>query len=575
VAGLATSFGSGAMTNSMDDIAGNAKAMLIIGSNTTEQHPVFGTKIRQAVLRRKVKLIVADPRKIDMTEFATLHLRHRPGTDVALINGLMYIILEKGWEDSDFIAHRTEGFDEFKTTVMQYPPDKVADITRVPVEKLYEAAEILATNKPMAVMWAMGITQHIVGVRNVMDLANLQMLLGNLGVPGSGVNPLRGQNNVQGACDMGALPNVFPGYQAVTDPKVREKFAAAWGLAKDEGGGMRDEVVSRQRSAVSLSDKVGMTVTEMMPGILDGKTHALYILGEDPVMSDPNSSHIRHCLNQCDFIVLQEIFPSETSKYADVLLPGVSFAEKTGTFTNTERRIQICRKAIEPAGEAREDWRIIADLAKCIVAEGDRRPRDGTHAGWDYADASAIMAEINALTPSYAGVTHERLERGERLQWPVKGVDQPSTPILHIGQFTRGKGKFAPIDHIPPAEMPDDQYPMLLSTGRVLYHWHGGEMTRRAKGLMEIYGRPLIEVNPDDAARMGLNGGRRVRVTSRRGSIEAEAWVTDRVPPGMVYANFHFPEASANELTIAALDPVAKIPEYKICAVAVEAVVAR
>ena len=540
------------MTNPFDDIVTNAQSMLIIGSNTTEQHPVFGAMIRQAVLKRKVKLVVADPRRIDITEFATLHLRHKPGTDIALINGLMYIILEKGWEDQKFITERTEGFEDFKATVMQYPPDKVAQTTRVPIDKLYEAAEILATNKPMAVMWAMGITQHIVGVRNVMDLANLQMLLGNLGVPGGGVNPLRGQNNVQGACDMGALPNVYPGYQSVTVEDAQKKFEAAWG--------------------VPLSNKVGLTVTEMMPGILTGKVHALYILGEDPVMSDPDSAHIRKCMEACDFVVLQEIFPSETSKYADVLLPGVTFAEKTGTFTNTERRIQMVHEAIETMSDAREDWKIIADLAQRIIALGPRQPIGGTHAAWSYASTSDIMNEINALTPSYAGVTHDRLENGERLHWPVKSIEHLGTPILHVGQFPRGKGKFAPIDHVPPAELPDDDYPYLLSTGRVLYHWHGGEMTRRAEGLMAIYGHALIEVNPDDAAKLGLNGSKRVRVTSRRGSIEAEAWVTDRVPPGMVYANFHFPEANANELTQASLDPVAKIPEYKISAVKVERV---
>jgi len=287
-------------------------------------------------------------------------------------------------------------------------------------------------------------------------------------------------------------------------------------------------------------------------------------------MSDPDTTHIRHCLSECDFILLQEIFPSETSVYADVLLPGVSFAEKTGTFTNTERRVQIVRKAVEPPGEAREDWRIIAELAKRVLAEGKRKVVGGAHAGWDYSGTAQIMTEIGALTPSYAGISHERLERGDRLLWPVRDAGHAGTPILHTTQFARGRGKFAPIEHIPPAELPDDDYPMVLNTGRVLYHWHGGEMTRRASGLMQIYGRPLIEVNPDDAERLGLDGNKRVRVTSRRGSIEAEAWVTDRVPPGMVFANFHFPEASANELTIAALDPVAKIPEYKVCAVRVE-----
>jgi formate dehydrogenase major subunit/formate dehydrogenase alpha subunit len=313
-----------------------------------------------------------------------------------------------------------------------------------------------------------------------------------------------------------------------------------------------------------------MTVTEMIPAALDGKIRALYILGEDPVMSDPDSHHIRRCLSACEFILLQEIFPSETAPYADVLLPGSSFAEKSGSFTNTERRVQKVRKAVEPPGEALPDWQITSALARRILEHGPRRPAQAPYAGWEYPDTDAIMQEIAALTPSYTGVSHARLEAGERLQWPVKDMDHPGTPILHIGQFTRGKGKFSSIEHIPPAELPDDEYPMLLSTGRVLYHWHGGEMTRRAGGLLQVYGQSLIELNPEDASHMGIhNGDKKVRITSRRGSIVAQAWVTDRVPPGMVYANFHFPEASANELTIAALDPVAKIPEYKICAVKV------
>jgi formate dehydrogenase major subunit/formate dehydrogenase alpha subunit len=560
----------------MDDVAANAGTFFIIGSNTTEQHPVFGAMIRQAIRQRGAKLVVADPRKIDITEFATLHLRQRPGTDIALINGLMYIILEKGWEDKAFIADRTENFDEFKATVMNYTPQKVAEITSIPVEKLYEAAEIIVKNSPMAVIWAMGITQHIVGVRNVMDLANLQMLLGNMGKPGSGVNPLRGQNNVQGACDMGGLPNVFPAYQPVTSPEVIEKFAKAWGL--DHGPQTTDNGPSSMVNG--LSSKVGLTVTEMMPGIIEGKIEALYILGEDPVMSDPDTKHIRHCLEELDFFVLQEIFPSETAVYADVLLPGVSFAEKTGTFTNTERRVQMVNKAIEPLGDARPDWWITAEIAKRILfllssADGEEKRKidmAAPWAKWDYENTSQIMSEINALTPSYGGITHERLLKGERLQWPCPAADHPGTPILHTKQFTRGKGKFMPIDHVPPAEKPDDDYPMVMSTGRVLYHWHGGEMTRRAKGLMEVYGQALVELNPTDAERLGVNGNKTLRVTSRRGSIVAQAWVTDRVPPGMVYANFHFPEASANELTLAALDPVSKIPEYKVTAVKVELV---
>ncbi len=550
MAGLAASFGSGAMSNSMEDVANAAQAILIIGSNTTEQHPVFGTMLRRAVNKRGLKIVVADPRKIDITEFAVLHLQQKPGTDIALLNGLMYIILEKGWEDKTFIEERCEGFDEFKETVMQYPPEKAAAITGIPMEKLYLAAEILSVNRPSAVIWAMGITQHITGVRNVMSLANLQMLLGNMGKPGSGVNPLRGQNNVQGACDMGGLPNVYPAYQSVTNPEAQKMFQEAWGA--------------------TAPLKVGLTVTEMIPNLADGSVKALYILGEDPVMSDPDTNHIRHCLDSAEFIVLEEIFPTETSPYADVLLPGVSFAEKTGTFTNTERRVQMVHKAIEPLGDARPDWWIIAEVAKRMVEGGGRQIASGKYAGWEYPDTSSIMAEINALTPSYGGITHARLEHGKGLQWPCTNADHPGTPILHTKQFSRGRGKFMPIDHVSPAELPDDEYPMFLNTGRVLYHYHGGEMTRRASGLMAVYSQPLVEVNPDDAATLGISGTKRVKISSRRGSIEAEAWVTDRVPPGMVYANFHFPEASANELTIAALDPIAKIPEYKICAVKVE-----
>jgi formate dehydrogenase major subunit/formate dehydrogenase alpha subunit len=551
------------MTNSIEDITEQAQAFFVIGSNTTEQHPVIGMRIRQAVRQRGAVLIVADPRRIALTDFAVLHLRQKPGTDVALVNGLMNIILENGWEDKEFIAARTEGFDEFKVMVEQYTPEMASDITGVPIEQLYKAAELLAQNKPASVLWAMGITQHITGVRNVMSLANLQMLLGNMGVPGGGTNPLRGQNNVQGACDLGGLPNVFPGYQPVASSEARKKFAQAWGLQLSD-----------------LSDKVGMAVTEMMPAAAEGKLKAFYILGEDPIMSDPDTNHIRHCLATCDFVLLQEIFPSETAPYADVLLPGASFAEKDGTFTNTERRIQKVNKALQAPGESRPDWWITSELAKRVLAEGNRQVREAQYSSWDYDNTVQILDEIAALTPSYAGASHERLDHGETFQWPVKDASHPGTPILHVGQFARGLGKFNPIEHVPPAELPDDEYPMVLSTGRVLYHWHGGQMTRRSKGLLEIYPQALIEVNEDDAAKLGLdpspdsgqNGNNRVRVSSRRGSIEAKALVTDRVPPGMVYANFHFPEASANELTIAALDPVAKIPEYKVCAVKVEAV---
>jgi formate dehydrogenase alpha subunit len=552
VAGLAASFGSGAMTNSMDDIASQANLVFVTGSNTTEQHPVFGTMLRQAVLRRGATLIVADPRRIDLTEFAALHLRMKPGTDIAMLNGLMHIILENGWEDKSFIESRTEGYDDFAANIQKCNPEITSEITGIPVEKLYQAARMLGTIKPGAVLWAMGITQHTVGVQNVQTLANLQMLLGNLGIPGGGINPLRGQNNVQGACDMGALPNVYPAYQPVIQDQIRNKFEAAWGI--------------------SLNPKIGMGVTEVIPAAGTGKIKALYILGEDPVMSEPDANHVRHCLEELDFMVLQEIFPSETSVYADVILPGVSFAEKDGTYTNTERRVQLVRKALSPMGEARQDWEITSEIARRILAKDKREFAIGAlHAGWDYTSPAQIMDEIASLAPSYAGVSHQRLKNGERLQWPVTSINHPGTPILHREKFTRGKGSFTVTSHLPPVELPDAEFPFLLNTGRVLYHWHGGEITRRAKGLLAVYPLPLVEINPEDASILGIQIDRElVRITSRRGSIQANAWISDRVPSGTIFANFAFPESPTNVLTIAALDPIAKIPEYKVCAVRLE-----
>lgn len=537
------------MTNSMDDIAEFARAIFIIGSNTSEQHPVFGARIRQAVLQRGAKLIVADPRATDITEFAALHLRPRAGTDIALLNGLMYLLLEMGCEDRAFIEARTENFEIFRANLNDYRPETVESITGIPQEKLHAAAQILAENKPAAVLYAMGVTQHTMGVQNVLTVANLQLMLGNMGVPGGGVNPLRGQNNVQGACDMGGLPNVYPAYQPVTSADAQHKFEAAWG--------------------VTLPAQVGLAATQMIPMAGTGAVRALYIMGENPVMSDPDSNHVRHCLETCEFIVLQEIFPSETSAYADVLLPGVSFAEKNGTFTNTERRVQRVRQAIEPQGEAKPDWWIIGELAARMIANGSRKPEQAPFSAWGYDGPEAVMAEINALAPSYAGINYERLERGERLQWPVPSVDHPGTPILHTERFPRGKGQFTPTAHIEAAERPDRDYPLLLNTGRVLYHWHGGEMTRRARGLLEVYGRALAEISREDAARGGIRNGDQIRISSRRGEIEVTAWVTERVPPGMIYAGFHFPESPVNALTIAALDPVAGIPEFKVCAVRV------
>lgn len=556
------------MTNSMDDVSQNAALFFVIGSNTTEQHPVFGTMLRRAVRFRGAKLIVADPRRIDLVDFATIHLQQKPGTDIALLNGLMYLILENGHQNNAFIDERTEGYEDFVEVVRQYPPDLVSQITGVPEELLRQAAELMGTSKPMATMWTLGITQHVVGVRNVFSLSNLQMLLGNIGIPGGGANPLRGQNNVQGACDMGGLPNVYPAYQPVSNEAVRLKFSQAWGASHLPNAG------DGEISVNGLDPRDGKTVTELVPEILEGKTKALYVMGENPITSEADSGHVRHCFQAIDFLAIQDIFPTESTEYADILLPGVNFAEKDGTVTNTERRVQMVRKAIPNLGDARQDWEIIADLSKLILAnptEGERTlDLTAPWAGWDYQSPNQIMGEVNALAPSYAGITHQRLNNGERLQWPVPSLDHPGTPILHTKGFTRGKGRFMPVDHIPAPELPDDEYPMTLSTGRVLYHWHGGAITRRSKGLSEIYDEALIELSPQDAIKLSVNGNSRVKVSSRRGSIVARAWITDRVPEGMVFANFHFPEANANELTLAELDPIAKIPTFKVCAIKVE-----
>jgi formate dehydrogenase major subunit/formate dehydrogenase alpha subunit len=541
------------MTNSIRDIAEQSQCIFIIGSNTSEQHPVIGTKIRRAKRQRGAKLIVADPRRIDMADYADLHLRHKPGTDLALLNGLMHIILREGWQDDTFIAERTEGFEELKVVIEKYTPEVTSAITGVPAEDIEQAARLMAENRPGALLYAMGITQHIVGVPNVMACANLQMMLGNMGVPGGGVNPLRGQNNVQGACDMGGLPNVYSGYQRVTDPAAQQKFEQAWG--------------------VSLSSQVGLTVTEMLKAAETGKVKCLYIIGENPMTSDPDLNHVRYSLQQTEFVVAQEIFFTETGHFADVIFPAASFAEKEGTFTNTERRVQRVHQAVASSGEARPDSWIVAELAKRMVALGAVSPRqDAPQSGWSYSSSADIMAEINQLTPSYAGITYRRLQEGAQLQWPVPSEDHPGTPILHTSRFTRGLGLFVGADHVPPAELPDEEYPLMLTTGRVIYHWHGGEMTRRARGLEAVYPEALVEINPKDAGKARISDGQLLQVASRRGEITAKAQVTDRVEPGLIFATFHFPESAANFLTNPALDPQAKIPEYKVCAVRVAAV---
>ncbi len=527
------SYGSGAMTNSIDELEG-ADCIFVIGSNTTEAHPVIGLRIKAAVLKRGARLIVADPRRIDLCRFADVHLQHRAGTDVMLINAIMNAVLAEGLEDKEFIAGRTEGFEEARKAVEPCTPEAAALVTGVPAEDIRAAARLYARAGRAAIVYSMGITQHTTGTDNVLALANLAMLTGSVGRESSGVNPLRGQNNVQGACDMGCLPNVFPGYQRVDDPAPRAKFEKAWGRP--------------------LSAKPGLTLVEMVHAVERGAVRGLYVLGENPALSDPNSERTRKALSEVDFLIVQDIFLTETGDLADVVLPGASFAEKEGTFTNTERRVQRVRKALPPPGEARDDWRILAEISRRLGLP------------MEYPSPAAVFDEMASLVPAYGGMSHVRLEAGG-LQWPCPSADHPGTRFLHAGSFTRGKGKFHPVRFREPAELPDGDYPLVLSTGRVLYHFHTGTMTRRSSGLDEIMPGGVVEMNPADAGPLGVRTGDTVEVISRRGAVKAQAVVTPRGRPGMVFMPFHFRESPANALTNDALDPVAKIPEYKVCAV--------
>jgi formate dehydrogenase alpha subunit len=542
------------MTNPFADIAKNAQCLFIIGSNTTEQHPVFGMQLRQAVKQRGIPLIVADPRRVPITQLATIHLRHKPGTDTALLNGLMHVLIAEDLYDHDFVANRTEGFEDLQAKMAEYTPERVAEICRVNAEDIRRAARLMAANRPGALIYAMGITQHTSGHGNVISCANLQMLLGNMGVPGGGVNPLRGQSNVQGACDMGGLPNYYSGYQNVALEASHKKFEAAWGV-------------------IPPVDKPGLTLVEMMHAAERGQIKAMYVVGENPALSDPDSNHVRRCLSSLDFLVVQDLFLTETAQLADVILPGASFAEKDGTFTNSERRVQRVQRALNPLGESRPDWEIIAELgqriAAAVWADLPTAVAEAPHGSWDYMNPAEILDEIADLTPSYGGIRAHRLEKLGGLQWPCPDEKHPGTSILHVGKFSRGLGKFQPIEFLPPAELPNDEYPLLLTTGRVLYHYHTGTLTRRAQGLAAIYPEGLMEMHPEDAARAGVMDGELVEVASRRGQVNVKADVTDKIQPGVVFMTFHFPDSAANFLTNPALDPVAKIPEFKACAVRV------
>jgi formate dehydrogenase alpha subunit len=536
VGGLAKAFGSGAMTNSISEIA-NAKVLFVIGSNTTEQHPMIAMHMLDAV-NKGAFLIVSDPRKNMIAELAQLHLKQRSGTDVALLNSVTNVIIHEGLVDIAFVKRRTENFDEFEKVIKLYPPEIGESITGVPADDIRRAARLYATENRSMLFFAMGITQHTTGVDNVRACANLTMLTAHVGHAISGLNPLRGQNNVQGSCDMGALPEVYSGYQRVRDITTRKKFETAWGAR--------------------LPQKPGLTLIEMLKASLKNELKAMYIMGENPVISDPDAKHTIKALKKLKLLVVQDIFMTETANLADVVLPAASFAEKDGTFTNTDRRVQKIRKVIEPIGEARPDWMIICDLSKKMGY------------GMDYKAPYEIMEEIALLTPSYRGILHHRLDEGFGLQWPCTDVQHTGTPFLHRKKFTRGLGSFIPVHYIPPDEQPDKEYPFILTTGRNYFQYHTGTMTRRTATLEREQPECLVEINDEDAEVLGIRNREKIRVSSRRGSLEAIANVSDKVISGIIFIPFHFMEASANFLTNPALDPHAKIPEYKVCAAKIE-----
>lgn len=541
VAGLAMTLGSGAMTNPIEDITTNADMILLVGSNPEEAHPVVGMQIRQA-LKRGCKLVVVDPRDIDLAKQADLHLKLRPGTNVAFANGMMHVILEEGLQDETFIRERTEGFAEIEEIVKEYTPKKVAEICHISEEDLRKAARMYASAKRAPIIYCLGVTEHSTGTEGVMSMSNMALLVGKLGKEGCGVNPLRGQNNVQGACDMGALPTDFPGYQKVEKEGVVEKFEKAWNC--------------------KLNHKKGLTATDVFHEAVEGNIKGIFIQGEDPIVTDPDTGHIEKALKNLEFLVVQDLFMTETAAYADVILPAVSYAEKEGTFTNTERRVQRVRKAVEPPIGAKADIDIQIELMNRMGYPQEK------------LTSAQVMEEISSLTPSFGGITHARLDSeevgGRGLQWPCSDENHPGTSIMHVGKFSRGLGWFYPAKYIPSAEMPDDEYPLMLTTGRILYHYNTRAMTGKTPELMEIAGESFIEMNRKDASELGIMDGDRVEVTSRRGSIVTTARVGEKTGVGETWMPFHFPDGNANRLTNAALDKYARIPEYKVCAVKVK-----
>ena len=524
------------MTNTIADLE-TSDLILVTGSNTTENHPVLSTFIKRAALKGK-KIYVVDPRRIKLVDLAEKWLRPNPGTDIAWINGLMHVIIKEDLHDKAFIESRTENFDALKEVVTTYTPEHVAEITGIAAEDITALARAFAKAPAAAICYCMGITQHTCGTDNVKSLANLSMLCGHLGKPGGGVNPLRGQNNVQGACDLGGLPNVFPAYQAVTSDEARQNYEKAWNVT-------------------DLPAKPGLPVTEMIEKAHAGEFKSLYIIGENPMVSDPDLNHAEKAMANLEFLVVQDIFQTETTAMADVVLPSLCWAEKDGTFSNTERRVQRVRKAVDGPEGARPDWNIICDIARRMGYE------------MQYENSHEIFKEICAVTPSYRGITWERIDN-KGIHWPCPDESHPGTPILHTTQFTRGKGLFHAIEHQPPAEQVSDDYPFVLTTGRVLYHYHTRTMTMRTEGLNQMSPECFVEISKTDAKNLGLDTGALVNVSSRRGKVSAKLKVSPMAVEGTIFMPFHFAQAAANKLTNAKLDPTAKIPELKVCAINIE-----
>jgi formate dehydrogenase alpha subunit len=543
VVALQMAIGSSAMSNTAAEVI-HSDVFLVTGSNTAETHPIIALQMKAAVANHGAKLIVVDPRRVEMVDWAALWLPEKPGTDVPLFSAMAHVIIKERLYNQDFIERRTEGFDEFSKSMEKFTPAYAEAISGVDRNLIVQAARMYATSKNGAIYWALGIPEHSHGTDNAMSLIHLALLTGHIGRKGTGLNPLRGQNNVQGASDSGAMPWHYPGYQRVDDEAAVRKFEQAW---KCEPG--------------TLSRKLGLTTTEIMSAVGPGGVRALHIMGENPMMSEPDLNHTRGKIEQLEFLAVQDLFINESGAYADVFLPAASWAEKEGTFTNTDRRVQRVRKALEPRGESRPDWEIICRLAERIEKRLGRRQT----AFWSYQSPAEVLEEMGRVVPEYAGVKYPRIET-QGLQTPVWDDSHPGTPYLFGETFPRGRGKFHPLEYVPAVELPDEEYPFILTTGRVLEHWHGGTLTRHSK-LDDLYPEARIEINPADAARVKIDDGQAVRVSSRRGTIVLRAWVSPRTTAGVVFIPMHFAEAAANLLTIDALDPLAKIPEYKACAV--------